>query len=131
MQNHWLGRKLLAQVGPPAILGMAGLGAVWLWQANGFRAQPLVAGMLAAAALGGIVWQFQTRAKRRLHAALDAYAANEMARALPRNATKKPTFFAAKNKRAAGGRSFDRGSQQRERAYSRREMYARPQSQNR
>src|SRR5205823_4505008 len=80
--------------GPLALLAVAGaaeLGLCWL------PATPVPrwpgAGLLALAAVLGLVWLYRVRAARRLFAVLDAYAERELARAKPRGRT--PSVIAA------------------------------------
>jgi hypothetical protein len=85
MTNYWTGRCLpTSRAWPVPSLGAVGF---WLYPAHGDN----VAVLLGTAALGltavfGIGWVVRARARRRLNAALDAYAMREIDRERRRTA---------------------------------------------
>jgi hypothetical protein len=91
---------------------------------------PLALGALALTAVLAVLWGFRARAKRRLRAVLDAYAEGEIARAGRANAPGTLTAISVRW-RTARGRSLNGESEEAKKTYSRRNLHARPQSQNR
>jgi hypothetical protein len=83
------GRKVASLVWP-AVLLVAGV-AAGLWLALGQCGAQVVPAVvvLAVSALLGVVWLVRYRATRRLHAALDAYAEMDLARARRRKALRR------------------------------------------
>ncbi len=60
---------------------LAGSAGFWLWTGNGGGAAMLSgAAALVLTAVFGLVWLSRARAARRFHAAVEAYAAREIAR---------------------------------------------------
>jgi hypothetical protein len=79
-----------------AALAAGVVGGLWLRPADGRGWQALVAAaVLAVTAVLGVVWLWRARAVRRLNAALDAYAAREIARARHLPAPKRVRAFSA------------------------------------
>jgi hypothetical protein len=80
----------------------------------------------ALVALLAVLWQVRVRSKRRLRAVLDAYAEREMTRA---DHAHGPIISA--HWQLARGRRLNGESEEAKKTYSRRNLHARPQSQNR
>jgi Flp pilus assembly protein TadB len=78
------GRRPWSLVWPALSCAVVVLAAVWLgllwWRPATTWQELSVAAVLLLAALLGSVWQFRARARRRLRAAVDAYAEREIAR---------------------------------------------------
>ena len=71
--------------GPVTLLTAAGAAGLWLWQTQGASLPlGLAVGVLALLATLAGVWLSRVRAARRLSAALNAYAEQELARAAHR-----------------------------------------------
>jgi hypothetical protein len=75
--NEGIPSRAASWAGPVALLA-AGAAALWFWQALG-TSVPL--GLLALTVAVGGIWLYRQRAARRLVAALDTYAEQELARA--------------------------------------------------
>ncbi len=81
MQNHSMGRpKPASRIAPAALVGSGGGAGLWLALAPGGVEALLAAVALAVTAVLGAVWFSRGRAARRLYAAADAHAAQEIAR---------------------------------------------------
>jgi hypothetical protein len=82
MMSNWMDRgKSLSLVWPVALLALG----LWCWLAAATSAPALMAAVgFTGTGLLGMGWWSRARASRRLRAALDVYAEQEIARTRPR-----------------------------------------------
>jgi hypothetical protein len=80
--NEGAPAKWASWAGPVTLLAVDGAAGLWMWQTRGTFV-PLWSAvvLLATAAVLGAAWLYRVRASRRLSAALNAYAEQELARA--------------------------------------------------
>jgi hypothetical protein len=82
MEKRLTGGRRVASLVWPAVLLVAGVSAgLWLALGPGGAQDLPAAVLLAVSVLLGTVWLVRYRATRRLHAALEAYAEMDLARA--------------------------------------------------
>src|SRR5260370_41629903 len=132
MQNNQVDRrKPLSLVWAGGILAASMLVGLWLWQAGAVSMHPLLTtAALAVTGVLGVVWQFRARAQRRRHAAFNAYAEGEIARAHRANAPKGLAILSTR-RRAPRDRSLSRGSQEAKNSYTRMSLQTHPRWQSR
>jgi hypothetical protein len=101
MENNWIGRrKPTSLVWPATLLGAVGL---CFWLAHGAGVPVLPAAALVSTVILGAAWLSRARAARRLNAAVDAYAAREIARERRRPAPRNARGFSTRGGSLPGG----------------------------
>src|SRR5262245_39971234 len=90
MTNYSLAHAAHAPAGPPTALAAGSMFGPWLWPADGPGWQVLLAAAASLVAGLQLLWLYRARSARRRKTALDAYAAEEIARQRRWKATPEP-----------------------------------------